>query len=203
MKATIPTPVAHRRHGIELDQALLSAAWSELRNSGYQAFTIDAVARAAGTSRAVVYRRWPNRAALVHAAIRAHTGTIEGHVPDTGSLAGDALAVLTIFAGRIDQIGVDVTVGLLGELGEIPEDVKTIAPRTFTELIDRARERGEIGPAAIPEGVLTMPTTLVRYTMIAERRAPTPDTLRHIIDDLFLPLVHHHAMAATTPLPAS
>jgi hypothetical protein len=122
-------------------------------------------------------------------------------VPDTGSLAGDALAVLEIFAGRIDQIGVDVTVGLLGELGEIPEDVKTIAPRTFVQLIERARERGEIGPAAIPEDVLTMPTTLVRYTMIAERRAPTAENLRRIIHDLFVPLVHHHARAASsTPL---
>jgi AcrR family transcriptional regulator len=194
--ATAPTPATRRRHGAELENELLSAAWSQLRHDGYQAFTIDAVARAVGTSRAVVYRRWPNRAALVHAAVRAHTGTIEGHLPDTGSLAGDALAVLTIFAGRIDQIGVDVTVGLLGELGEIPEDVKTIAPRAFALLIDRARERGEVGPATVPESVLTMPTTLVRYTMIAERRAPAPETLRCIIDDLFLPLVDHHALAS-------
>jgi len=41
-----------------------------------------------------------------------------------------------------------------------------------------------------------MPTTLVRYTMIAERRAPAPETLRRIIDDLFLPLVHHHAQTS-------
>jgi AcrR family transcriptional regulator len=193
---TDPTPGVRRRHGAELDNEILAAAWSTLRSDGYQAFTIDAVARAVGTSRTVVYRRWPNRAALVHAAVRAHTGTIEGHLPDTGSLAGDALAVLTTFAGRIDQIGVDVTVGLLGELDEIPEDVKTIAPRVLAQLIDRARERGEIGPATIPESVLTMPTTLVRYTMIAERRAPAPETVRQIIDDLFLPLVHHHAMAS-------
>jgi AcrR family transcriptional regulator len=197
VKAPIPTPVARRRHGNALEQALLSAAWSELRSQGYQAFTIDAVAHAAGTSRAVIYRRWPNRAALVQAAVRAHVGTIEGHLPDTGSLAGDALAVLTILAGRIDQIGVDVTVGLFGELDEIPEEVMTIAPRAFAELIERARERGEIGSAPIPESVITMPTTLVRYTMIAERRAPSPDALRHIIDDLFLPLVQHHALAST------
>lgn len=191
-----PTPATRRRHGAELENEILSAAWSQLRRDGYQAFTIDAVARAVGTSRAVLYRRWPNRAALVQAAVRAHVGTIEGHLPDTGSLAGDALAVLTIFAGRIDQIGVDVTVGLLGELNEIPEDVKTLAPRTFAELIDRARERGEIGPGTVPESVLTMPTTLVRYTMIAERKAPSPEALRRIIDDLFLPLVHHHGLAS-------
>jgi AcrR family transcriptional regulator len=183
-----------RRRGAALEDELLAAAWATLRADGYQAFTIDAVARAVGTSRAVVYRRWPNRAALVHAAVRAHTGTVEGHLPDTGTLAGDALALLRTLAGRIDQIGVDVTVGLLGELDEIPDDVRTITPRAFAQLVERARERGEVGPGPIPESVLTMPTVLVRYAMIAERRAPTPASLRHIVDDLFLPLIQHHAM---------
>jgi AcrR family transcriptional regulator len=188
-----------RRHGAELDDALLSSAWSKLRSDGYEAFTIDAVARAVGTSRAVVYRRWPNRAALILAAVRAHTGTIEGHLPDTGELASDVLDVLTTLAGRLDHFGVDVMTGLLSELDEIPEDVKAIVPRAFAQLIDRARDRGEIGPGSVPETVLSMPGTLLRYTMIAERKAPTPETLRRIVEDLFLPLVYHHASGSTRP----
>jgi len=188
-----PAQPARRRHGRELDDALLTAAWDQLRHEGYAAFTIDAVARAVGTSRAVVYRRWPGRAALVHAAVRAHTGTVAEHVPDTGSLAGDVLAVLHELAGRMDQIGIDVTTGLLAELDEIPDDVKTTVPDVFAQVLDQARSRGEIGTSPVPGAVLAMPGTLVRYTMVAERTKPSDEDLEHLTNQLFLPLVRYHA----------
>jgi AcrR family transcriptional regulator len=195
------SPPARRRHGAELEDVLLSAAWSTLRRDGYEAFTIDAVARAAGTSRAVVYRRWPNRAALVYAAVQTHTETLKGHLPDTGDLTEDVLDVLTTLAGRIDVFGVDVITGLLSELDEIPDEMKTVVPNAFEELIDRARERGEIGSGTVPEAVLAMPGTLVRYSMIAERRAPNADALRRIADELFIPLIRHYAGAPESRRP--
>jgi AcrR family transcriptional regulator len=69
----VPADASHvtrRRYGAALERALLGAAWEELRESGYAGFTIDAVARRAGTSRPVLYRRWPNRAQLVLAGER-------------------------------------------------------------------------------------------------------------------------------------
>jgi len=61
-----------RRRGAALEAALLDAAWDELQVTGYQAMTMEAVADRAGTSRAVLYRRWPKRAELVVATLRRH-----------------------------------------------------------------------------------------------------------------------------------
>jgi len=182
-----------RRRGAALEQALISAAWAELRRTGYDGFTIDAVAKAAETSRAVLYRRWPNRAALVHAAVRAHLGSVVDAVPDTGRLHEDALAMLRTIADRIDVLGVDVITGLLSELGELQESLATTVPEVFRQIVRRARDRGEIGPGHIPESVLAMPVVLVRYEMITTRKAPGPQRLRGIVDELFMPLVRHHA----------
>jgi AcrR family transcriptional regulator len=182
-----------RRRGAALELALVEAAWTELRQTGYDAFTIDAVARAAGTSRAVLYRRWPNRAALVHEVVRAHLGSIADVVPDTGRMPEDALAMLRTIADRIEVLGVDVMTGLLSELDELPESLTTTVPEVFRLIVGRARDRGEIGPGHVPEPVLEMPVVLVRYEMIATRRTPGPQRLRGIVDDLFVPLVRHHA----------
>jgi AcrR family transcriptional regulator len=184
---------ARRRRGPELDDALLEAAWEQLRAEGYAAFTIDAVARAVGTSRAVIYRRWPGRAALVLATVRAHAGTVVGHVPDTGSLDGDVLALLHEFAGRIRRVGIDVAAGLFSELDEIPEEARAVVPAAFQQVIDQARARGEVGAGAVPDAVLVMPGTLIRYSMIAERAAPSDQALETIAHQLFLPLVRYHA----------
>jgi AcrR family transcriptional regulator len=182
-----------RRRGPELDDALLEAAWQQLQSDGYAAFTIDAVAKAVGTSRAVIYRRWPGRAALVLATVRAHAGTVVGNVPDTGSLAGDVLALLHELAERVQQVGIDVATGLFSELEEIPEDTAAVVPTAFQQVIDQARNRGEVGGAPIPDAVLTMPAMLIRYSMIAERTAPSDKALEHIAHQLFLPLVQYHA----------
>ena len=74
-----PTPATRkpgpptRRRGSTLEAALLQAAWDELTEAGYAAFTMEGVAARAKTSRAVLYRRWPNRPQLVVAALgRTH-----------------------------------------------------------------------------------------------------------------------------------
>src|SRR5580693_5808386 len=109
-------PVATRRRGAALEHALLDAAWEELQSSGYARLTMERVAERAGTSRAVIYRRWRNRAELVIAAMRHHQPLYSDSVPDTGTLRGDALAVLGRASSRISAIGPDTVVGLLGDL---------------------------------------------------------------------------------------
>ncbi|WP_188895097.1 TetR/AcrR family transcriptional regulator [Microlunatus endophyticus] len=189
---TNASPV-RRRRGQELEEALLEAAWVQLQREGYTAFTIDAVARTVGTSRAVIYRRWPGRAALVLATVRAHAGTVVGNAPDTGSLEADVLALLNDLADRIQQIGIDVATGLFGELDEIPHEAKAVVPTAFRQVIDQAVSRGEIGAAPVPDAVLAMPGVLIRYAMLAERAAPSDQALDDIAHQLFLPLVRYHA----------
>ena len=92
-----------RRRGEALESALLDAAWDELQQAGYAGLTFEAVAERAGTSRAVLYRRWRNRADLVVAAMRRHRPMLSGEIPDTGSLRDDVLTVLRRMSGRLRQ----------------------------------------------------------------------------------------------------
>ena len=84
-----------RRHGAELEAAILDAAWEQLVAEGYEHFTIDAVAARAQTSKPVLYRRWKTRDDLLRATAR-HRGAADAPaIPDTGTLRGDLLALLS------------------------------------------------------------------------------------------------------------
>jgi len=91
---------------------LLDAAWEELHSGGYAKLTMERVADRAQTSRAVIYRRWPSRHALVIAAILHQQPTGPHRIPDTGNLRDDVLAVMRQASRRITTIGPGTVVGL-------------------------------------------------------------------------------------------
>ncbi len=74
--------------------AILRATLELLAESGYDQLTIDAVAARARCSKATIYRRWPDKAALVITAVRRHAGQPGIAAPDTGSLRSDLCAAL-------------------------------------------------------------------------------------------------------------
>src|SRR5580658_8353423 len=140
-----------RRRGEELEAALLEAAWRELVEAGFARLTMESVAARAKTGVAVLYRRWPNKDDLVIAAIRHYSTTHLIEVPDTGSLRGDMIALLSSFSStRVSFAAVISAVfsGLLASAGLTPAQVreKVLAdlPRQSGELFARAHERGEI-----------------------------------------------------------
>src|ERR1700744_4599906 len=98
MSTDTPGRIRRRRRGQELESALLEAAWDELVEVGFAALTMESIAARAHTGIAVLYRRWPNKGELVLAAI-AHFGRAHPvEIPDTGTLRGDLLALLTAFS---------------------------------------------------------------------------------------------------------
>lgn len=56
-----------RREGA--DDQILGVALEMLREHGYGALTVDAVAERAGVAKTTVYRRWPSKSALIAAAV--------------------------------------------------------------------------------------------------------------------------------------
>jgi AcrR family transcriptional regulator len=80
--------------GAALEAAILEAAWAMRIEAGYEGFTFEAVAERAATSRPVISRRWPQRDALLLAAVGQHWQTHLIDQPDTGNLRDDALAFL-------------------------------------------------------------------------------------------------------------
>jgi AcrR family transcriptional regulator len=185
-----------RRRGEELEAALLEAAWQELVEVGYAKLTMESVAARAKTGVAVLYRRWHGKDDLVVAAIRHYGATHPVEYPDTGSLRGDMIALLTSFnAARVNfaaTIGATFS-GLMASSGLTPAEVreKVLSYRTLeaNPIYTRAHERGEIDLDRIPEAVLTMPFDLMRSDMLMTYKPATRERIITIVDDLFMPLI--------------
>jgi AcrR family transcriptional regulator len=184
-----------RRRGEALEAALLDAAWDELQSIGYQALTMEAVANRAGTSRAVLYRRWPKKAELVVAALRRRRPMLSGEVPDTGSLRSDVVGLLTRMSTRMAKTGPEMLYGLLGDyladaemFERLRSDVLQIGTEVMMTILKRAAERGEARPDISPR-IAALPTDLYRNELLLRRTPPDGNVIAEIVDHVFLPLV--------------
>ncbi|GAA4497155.1 TetR/AcrR family transcriptional regulator [Actinoallomurus oryzae] len=193
--------VKRRRRGAELDHALLTAAWDELASVGFAKLTMESVAMRAHTGIAVLYRRWANKNELVLAAIEHYREVHPVAIPDTGTLPGDLLALLTAMsearAAFFAVAGAIVFSGLLTDTGltlaQARDKVLGDAPRSSTQIIyRRAHDRGEIDLDRIPSAVLTMPFDLVRHDLLMDLKPLKPARIHSIVNELFMPLVQRH-----------
>ena len=184
-----------RRRGAALEEALLDAAWAELQEAGYSSLTMEAVADRAGTSRAVLYRRWRNRAEMVIAAIRRHRPMLSGEVPETGSLRGDVLALLGRASARLTELGQETLYGILGDyfadtesVAAFQDQVLHIGAGVMVTILKHAEERGEVRQGISPR-VSSLPIDLFRHELFIRRTPPSARVITEIVDDVFIPLV--------------
>jgi AcrR family transcriptional regulator len=182
-----------RRRGQALEDAILQAAWEEVRSAGYRKLTMDAVATRAGAARSVIYRRWPNRATLVQATVRHQLGSLTDDIPDTGELREDLLIVLRRLREYCEQVGFDVIHGLLSELSDIPQDVFAVTPAVVTAVLQQAAGRGEVRPGRITPRITALPGNLIRHELLIPHGDLSDVALAGIIDEIFLPLVQRPA----------
>jgi AcrR family transcriptional regulator len=187
---------ARRRRGEELERALLAAAWAELQGVGYSALTYDAVAARAGTSKPVLYRRWPTKADLVVAAMH-HAGLFaRRELPDTGSLRDDVLTSLRNFndsrADFITALSIYMA-NIASDTGLSPAELRDrlLGERTGsgTVLVDRAVARGEIPARRRSAGLITLPFDLFRHDLLLTLTRVPESRILEIVDDLWLPLM--------------
>lgn len=83
-----PTPPRRGRLTPEREQELYEAVLGLLREVGYEALTMDAVAARARTSKATLYRQWQGKPELVASALR-YSRPVHVADVDTGTLRGD------------------------------------------------------------------------------------------------------------------
>ncbi|BBY71871.1 MULTISPECIES: TetR/AcrR family transcriptional regulator [Mycobacterium] len=194
------TGVARRRRGPALEEALLDAAWTELTERGYDELTIDGVAVRAGTSRAVLYRRWPNKQELVLAAVAHEVAKDVVVAPDTGSLRGDAIALLR----QANKVRVGLVVPLLTRLGGFYQqtgsslaDLETLVrgrrDAALDQVIQRAIDRGEIEPDQLTERIARLPVDLFRYEVLMTLRPLPDEAIEEIVDTVWLPLLERRS----------
>jgi AcrR family transcriptional regulator len=196
-----PEPTRRRRHGQELESALLEAAWAELIEVGYGRLTMESVARRAHTSEPVLYRRWPNKDQLVLASLEHYRKANPIAEPDTGSLRGDLIvhleAVSQVLAGFLATAAAAALSGLLADAGLTPSQARERVMRAqelprIRTIYQRAHDRGEIDLERLPDALLDLPFDLARHDMFMEQRPLEAARVRSIVDELFLPLVRHY-----------
>lgn len=198
MVTPAPTRVRHRRRGPELESALLEAAWNELVEVGFAGLTMESVAARAQTGVAVLYRRWANKDQLVLAAIEHYGRAHPVEIPDTGTLRGDLLALLTsMSSARATFMAVAAAAGFSGLLASTGLTPAQAREKLFGDqrirgdqiIYRRAHDRGEIDLERIPPAVLTMPFDLVRHDLLMNLGPVKPERITSIVDEIFLPLV--------------
>jgi AcrR family transcriptional regulator len=133
------------------EHELYEAVLELLREVGYEAMTMDAVAARTHSSKATLYRQWKGKPELVIAALRDHKPVRIDEI-DTGTLAGDLYEV----ARQIDSQGEKDTAVMRALSHAIERDPELA--RGFQEslvqpgvealrrMVDRAVRRGEVDP---------------------------------------------------------
>jgi AcrR family transcriptional regulator len=191
---------ATRRRGEVLEDAIMQAALAELAEVGYMDVSMERIALRARTSKAAVYRRWPDRAHLiVDSYIRFVVHDVQ--TPDTGSLRSDVILMMRQLSSLTTSPVVVMLFGLLvdardnGELRTVIRDrVGTLKPSLMKPILDRARARGEL-TRQLTERQSTLPIDLLRnetmQAMLQDGAAGevAESTIEEIVDDIFLPLV--------------
>jgi len=186
--------VGSRRRGKVLEAAIFKAVFQELAETGYVNFSIERVAAGAGTSKPVIYRRWPTRARLVYAALRANRPGLSFEAPDTGTVRGDVMVILHSVSEMVDELSPEVIFGLIAELLHESElslfaEVHERNAKTMREILTRGIGRGEIAAEKLTPRLAGLPFDLVRYQLIVLRQPLSAQDIEEIIDGIFLPLV--------------
>lgn len=182
-----------RRRGKHLEEAIHQAAWEELAAVGFQRLTMEGVAARANTSKPVLYRRYANKAELVLGAMQSRIPTPEEDIPNTGELRRDMLEVLTNMNRNVMRLGTETIRSLMIEFGDRPL-FSLFFPNgrthhTMRTILSRAEARGELHTDRITVRMMSMPVDLMRHEIIMSNEPVSPETVREIIDELFLPLL--------------
>ncbi|GAB7185887.1 TetR/AcrR family transcriptional regulator [Kitasatospora sp. Ki12] len=185
-----------RRRGDELERAILDAVWAELADHGYDRLTMEGVAARARTSKPVLYRRWPNRAALVIAALGRNAPDYQ-EPPDTGELRADLMLFLRSVLHRFDDLPPAAVHGFLVDLLRDPELRAGFTGGLTAEgpvgslgvMIRRAADRGEVDPARITPRVVSLPLDLLRDAFLVGGSVPSDAVVAEVLDEIVLPLL--------------
>jgi AcrR family transcriptional regulator len=187
--------VRRRRRGAALEAAIRTAVLELVVERGAPKVTMEAVAARVGTSKPVLYRRWPDRAALLRDTLVPLAMEAIPHT-DTGSYRGDMLAVLDgwrqFFATPAGAVAPAI-VGAIPQDPELAEAFRTgvIGWRkdAMGEILARAMARGEVRVDLPLEVARELGQAILWHRFLVTGDAITDELVLHIVDDILIPYV--------------
>ncbi len=161
--------------------------------NGAAAVTMEAVATRARTSKPVLYRRWPDRAALLRDTLVPLAMHAIPH-PDTGSYRGDMLAVLhgwrRFFASPQGAVGAAI-VGAMPHDPELADAFRhgVIGWRkaAMAEIIGRGVARGEVRPDIQVEVARELGQAILWHRFLVTGDEISDEFIEHVVDEVLIP----------------
>ncbi|MDT4893064.1 MAG: hypothetical protein QOE97_2099 [Pseudonocardiales bacterium] len=190
-----------RRRGAALEDAILSAAYDELTEMGYTAFSVEAVAARARTGKASIYRRWPSKQELVMDALCQMLPTPEqcglATVWDDATTTADALReIARTISGVLRSPAGDAMRAVKCEAMSDPELAQAIddrfqAPRraAVLQLLQRGIERGEVRPEAATPLIADVLPAMLTHRILLQRETLSDRDIAAIMEQVVIPLV--------------
>ena len=206
MTALAPAELAalaapQRRRGAALEDAILDAAYAELTDVGYTAFSVEGVAARARTGKASIYRRWPSKQELVLDALvdRLPSAADCGihTVWDDSLTTADALRQIACSISEVlHSPAGDAMRSIKCEAFSDPELARAIddrfqAPRraAMLALLQRGVERGEVRPEAVTPLIADVLPAVLSHRIVLQREPVDDSTIAEIMERIIIPLV--------------
>ncbi|WP_436773751.1 TetR/AcrR family transcriptional regulator [Yinghuangia sp. YIM S09857] len=194
-RADAPPPsggTATRRRGRALEQAIYQAVFDELRRVGYAGLTMDGVAAAARTGKAPLYRRWPDKDALLRDALMDRLPAADD-IELVGELRADLLAVLRFLSAACALTKDPALQVAKSESQEthamMRERVSVPTRRMLLEILRDAEARGEIRQGAATPLLAHVGPAVVTYRNLTAPMELTDEFVVEVVDDVLLPML--------------
>jgi AcrR family transcriptional regulator len=191
-EALTGAPARGRPRDRGLDAAIRVAAMELLGEAGYAGLTMERVATRAGVSKDSLYRRWPNKLALVTDALADRARPVP-EVPDTGGLPGDMRAFLCGLLRARSEAG-RALAGVSGEIAAHPELRKAwhlgiggALTGCLRQIVGRAADRGELPAGADLELLAGLPLALLQNWRLEHGRNPDETVADRIVRQFYTP----------------
>ncbi|MFI5914773.1 TetR/AcrR family transcriptional regulator [Dactylosporangium sp. NPDC051541] len=165
---------------------VLDAALRVLDEHGIAGFTMEAVARRAGASKATVYRHWPTTNALL---VDAMDSTYRPQpVPDTGNVHTDVAQLLTMFADTLSNTPFPRLLAAYMDAAERDPALQTLHAdltgrrrEPLLTVLRRARDRGQLARDRDLDLTVDLLAAPLFYRRFVAHRPITPALIDDII----------------------
>jgi len=182
-----PEPRRPISRGEGARRRVLEAALDVLDERGLPGFTMEAVARRAGASKATVYRHWPSSGALMVDAMDATFRPLP--VPDTGRLDTDVAELLTAFVALLEHTRFPRLLAAFIDAAERDPTLATLHAdltrrrrEPLLAVLVRARDRGELSRDLDLEVLVDLLASPLFYRRFVAHRPIPPSLVDHVID---------------------
>jgi AcrR family transcriptional regulator len=187
-----------RKRGDALVESIFDAAVKLIKEVGYSNLTFQQIAKAAKTSRSVLYRRWATMFDLLMEIVDARSskalgGQLIDKIENTGSFRGDLLKLLTLYQRIYTEIGPEILSAVLFEIGQgnnkVPEAEVDAAEKNILvmrKLLENAKLRGE-KIKEVSDVTLRLPFNLIRMENLMYNHVDS-NRIAVFVDEILLPV---------------